>query len=298
MGVQWFQFCISLATLISAAISILILFSKFQAYKGARSESGVNSKTTIQRHVYAANKTYPDELKWVAFIILGALLLTSIACLTSEDTQVQKPAYTRTPAMQSSPTPIVSSAPSISASLFTQYLCELNPIIENDDAFFTGSWNSFDDFVIGQNIIQHGIGIEIPKKDRFYYLKRSSDRRVEHIEFIEYSLGNNYDMLDFEFGIDQSTFELLGSGAPACLCKIVIQAVPYSGFASESENILFDSTWFNYRLSRHSANIDVSNVETMRITVFWEYDVDPTKDASLRIVLIDPKLKSSKQLSN
>lgn len=223
-------------------------------------------------------------------------MLTSIACFTSEEDPPKTPSSTKTPSLQSSTTPYTSSSPSNSLPYFTQFLCDLDPIIINEDAFYIGSWNSFDDFVIGQSIIQHGIGIEIPERDRFQYLKRSIYKRVEHNEFIEYSLGNNYNLLDFEFGIDQSTFELLGSYPPACLCRIVIQSVPSSGFTSDSENILFDSAWFNYRLARHSASVDLSNVETMRITVFWEFDVDPTRDVSLRIILIDPKLHSSKQL--
>ena len=151
------------------------------------------------------------------------------------------------------------------------------------------------DFVVGQDTIQHGIGIEIPEKARAKYLKKSSNKRVNHSEYIEYSLGRKYKQLDFEFGIDQSSFESLVTETPVCLCKILIQDVPSNGFISESNNVLFDSDWFNYRLARHAASVDVSDVETIRITVYWQFDVNPTKDTSLRLVLIDPELRNPVQ---
>jgi hypothetical protein len=39
-----------------------------------------------------------------------------------------------------------------------------------------------------------------------------------------------------------------------------------------------------------STLIDVSNVETLRITFYWLFDVLPTKPLTLNIAIVDPTL--------
>lgn len=305
MGKRWLEFLLSIATLVSAAISIVILFRKATEIELAANEKKVAHKTKVGRFYYGIKKHCATEIKIVAIVILIALILSLVACFTNLDvptpsthplTSTPTPTPTSlassTPSATSFVTPQSNSTPSSTPTYLTTYLSELDPLINKSDAFFTKSWNAFDDFVVGQDTVQHGIGIEIPQKDLVKYLKKNSNTRMTHVEYIEYSLGRKYQQLDFEFGIDQSSFESLVTETPACLCRIVMQDVPSNGFMSESSNILFDSDWFNYRLARHSASIVISDVETIRITVYWKFDVNPTKDTSLRLVLIDPELRN------
>jgi hypothetical protein len=279
----------------------VILFRKAIEIELAVNEKKVAHKTKVGRLYYGIKKHCATEIKIVAIVILIALILSLVACFTNLDiptsssqslvsTPTPTPFTSNTPYDISFVTPQSNLPPSPTPVYLTTYLSELDPIIEKSDAFITKSWNAFDDFIVGQDTIQHGIGIEIPEKDLSTYLKKSNNKRVQHIEYIEYSLGRKYEQIDFEFGIDRSSFESLQSDAPVCLCRIVMQDVPSNGFVNESSNILFDSDWFNYRLARHAASIAVQKVETLRITVYWEFDVNPTKDASLRLVLIDPEL--------
>ncbi len=305
MGKRWLEFLLSIATLVSAAISIAILFRKAREIELASSEKKVSGKSKLGRIFYGIKKHCADEIKIVAFVIIIALVLSLVACFTTFDVPEPKSRGTTSPLVNSaqlSKTPmptfantsqvdsIPSSTPSSTPVYETKYLCELDPIIEKTGAFFDTSWDKFDDLIVGMDTILYGIGIRIPEKDQMIYLKKSSNKRVTHNEFIEYSLGNNYDVLEFEYGIDHSSFEQLETVAPACLCKIVIQDVPSGGFVSDSDNILFDSGWFNYRLARRFVSVMLSNVEAIRITAYWEFDVDPSKDASFKLVLIDPVL--------
>lgn len=304
MGKRWLEFLLSIATLVSAALSIVILFRKALEIELASKELKVAHKTKVGRLCFGIKKHCGREIKIVVIVFFIALILSLVACFS--DLDVPSPSAlslvnspTPTSALSNTPTPLSFINPQASPLLSptpiytATYLCDLEPLITKSDAFFTKSWNAFDDFIIGQDTIQHGIGIQIPEKDRSMYLKKSSNKRVEHVEYIEYSLGRKYKQLDFEFGVDRSSLELLASSeTPACLCRIVMQDVPSNGFVNSTSNMLFDSDWFNYRLARHAANIGVSDVETIRITVYWQLDVNPTKETSLRLVLIDPELRN------
>jgi hypothetical protein len=172
----------------------------------------------------------------------------------------------------------------------TKSLCELDPIIERHDSFFYKSWNSFDDFVIGSDTIACGIGIDMPSKKLAEYVQNSHSRRITHSEYIEYSLGYDYQFLAFDYGIDDSSFPQLIGKPPACMCRITISSVPSGHFGTDAHDSLFDSGWFNYRLSRRSASVNLVEVETIRITVEWELDTNSANASSLRILLIDPLL--------
>lgn len=169
-------------------------------------------------------------------------------------------------------------------------LYTLDPIIINKDAFFINKWELDKDIKVDDEVVPYGIGIKIPKDDQNEYSAMSPYTNIPHSEEIKYKLCKKYDMLEFSYGIDDSTFDDLDKSEPLCKCSIVLKSISSDDALSEKSAVIFDSKDFSYYIVKHSVSIDVSQVEILSLEINWEYTPDPTKQNCFNLAIIDPVL--------
>jgi len=200
------------------------------------------------------------------------------------------------------PIPSPTSAPSItptiqptpSATMHNEIkLDELDPLRKDTGAFFIQEWNKFDPIKIRHVVYTQSIGICIPKKNiQYYYENHDTERKTHHVS-IEYPLENKFKTLRFAYGIDDSSFLDSGSSPPQCRFRIVIQSCNSENEFGDNENVIYETPLLNYYCPlRYSGNIDVSNVEAIRITVSWDFDVIQSKPPPFNIAIVDPILSA------
>ena len=180
-------------------------------------------------------------------------------------------------------TPVVTPTGSID-------LYDITPIIYNSKAYFVNSWSALEPLKVDNTVIPSGIGVCVPVADQQRYNLDYVDKKVEHKEILEYMLNQDYNTLDFSYGIDDRSFYGFEQDAPSCLCRIVAQSKSSDQMLGDSDNIVYDSCDFYYNLSEEHVTLDVSNIDTLRLTFYWSYKPDPTKQNCLNLVVINPLL--------
>lgn len=195
-----------------------------------------------------------------------------------------------------SPSPPLTPTPSIKTTITpTLYreikLYELPLLRVDEDAFFFQAWDQYEAIAINNVVYPQSIGVRIPEKAQEDYFENYNTLRKEHSALIEYSLAYKYKTLKFNYGIDDSSFPDDKSCVAQCHYWIVVQSCSAEDDHFEKDDLLFITNPLNYYQSLHSSgNIDVSGVEAVRITVYWEFDVIQTKPLAFNIAIINPTL--------
>ena len=191
-----------------------------------------------------------------------------------------------------SPEPTVTMVPATPFTTPTDSvaLYDITPIIYNSKAYFVNGWSALEPLEVDSTVIPSGIGVCIPIADQQQYIFDYVNKEVEHQEILEYMLSQKYITLDFSYGIDDRSFNGFEQDAPACMCRILVQSKSSDQMLGENDNIVYDSGYFYYNLSKTHVVLDVSSIDTLRFTFSWSYKPDPTKQNCLNLVVINPLL--------
>lgn len=175
------------------------------------------------------------------------------------------------------------------------WLDELDPIIAKDNAFFLTNWNSFEPVQVESTPYIHSIGARIPYDKLVELIQNAPVEEQEHSEYLEYRLSRRYKSLQFDYGIDDSSYSNEYASASMCEFKIVVQSCDSQTYLGKDDNVLFDSDWINYRCTKHpSPSIDVSGSEAIRITVFWKFYVHQDEPIAFNVAIVNPFLRAAK----
>ncbi|MEZ4508404.1 MAG: hypothetical protein R2912_06520 [Eubacteriales bacterium] len=219
------------------------------------------------------------------YVRITIAAITIIACLVwayiSIKPIVDPPALTPDPSI---------TIPSPSLGPNEVYLNTIPPSITNKEAFFINGWSKYTALKVDHEEYPIGIGIRVPFIKQHEYSLQRLYERIEHKEVLEYKLCRKYQELRFSYGVDDSSFNGFEKDTPSGVSRILMQYACSDEFLAEDENVLFDSGEFVYRLVKHDVTFDVSQVENLRITIFWKYDADPTQRNCLSLAIIEPTL--------
>lgn len=217
-------------------------------------------------------------------VLIAALAIISIEFFTIIDGPPPAPSAVESIA-EIDPTPVPTFGED------DAWLDEIDPILYNADAVFIREWDPFTQISVKGTVYPHRIGFCIPASDQEDYLINHNDEQINHSEMIEYLLNFKYQTLRFEYGIDDSSFADDAEYVPACEFRIVVQSCNSDESLAQNANILLDTDWMNYRTALHSSgNLNVSDVEAIRITVYWRCQVSPSKPLAFNIALVNPIL--------
>lgn len=217
-------------------------------------------------------------------VLIAALAIISIELFFIIDGPPSSPSAVES-VTETNPTPVPTFGED------DAWLDEIDPILSNTDAMFISEWDPFTQISVKGIEYPHSIGFCIPASEQEDYLINHDDEQINHSEMIEYLLNFKYQTLRFEYGIDDSSFADDAEYVPACEFRIVVQSCNSDESLAQNANILFDTDWMNYRIALHSSgNIDVSDVEAIRITVYWRCQVSPSKPLAFNIALVNPIL--------
>jgi hypothetical protein len=158
------------------------------------------------------------------------------------------------------------------------------------DACFFNEWAYYDKLSVDGIEAPVGIGIMIPASDARAYSTSPNNDRVAHREILEYKLCRNYKELNFSFGVDDDSMDGFGTLTPACTCRMLIQYVNSGEVPDDDENVLYEENNIRYNYIKHAVTMDVSEVEIIRFTFFWDYDTNSSLHNDLKLVLISPTL--------
>jgi hypothetical protein len=169
-------------------------------------------------------------------------------------------------------------------------LVDIERCIPNKESFRLNRWDDFTEIVVDDKVQENSIGIRVfPEIQSNNGLKLASSR-IETSEFVEYNLRKQYDAIVFSIGIDKLSFEDCDDRGPACFCSITLESVDSCKDTKDSATLLYYSELFDYRFSASDIPVDLSNVETLRITAFWEYDFSSTRQNCMKLAIINPVL--------
>lgn len=229
----------------------------------------------------------------IIIIVCSIVLIIVIAIIKEATTNPQPKKLEVTPTLCKDVSPITCWP--IKRSKMDSWLDDMDNYVSHDGAFYMRKWNDYIQIRIKNQIYPHCIGITIPfEKLENYYSKANPDQQV-HTEYIEYSLGYAYKTLQFDYGIDDLSFPNPSLGHPRCEFRIIVDSCDSNGFVSSTQNHLFDTDWLNYRCySRRTPEMDVSQCETVRITVMWRFYVRQNGPIAFYLVIANPLLRAAK----
>jgi len=215
-----------------------------------------------------------------AFATVAVVVLT-YSYITSDSNQ--------TATIQSPPpisTPNVSHMINLSPTPQKCYwLDEFSPILNQPENFQLKHWDDDSSFCVESKLYQHGIGMLINGSSAEELsidpnLKYRDDCREA---YIEYPLHSKYSSFTFSIGAE--------NGDPTYFGDQATNGVARTKISSESGDLLFDTSWVDYRYSNYEITLDISSVDILRIT----YCVSGTEGSDkiknpLRFVIVDPIL--------
>ena len=265
---------------------IVTLFSFFAKSEESKKQIGKNCTLKVRFVAFLVKQRVKLLITTIAFLLATGLVLIPEFFPDACNPPYPTPTVTATP--PATPTPVVGYTPTPEVPI--KKLNELDPLIINDQAFLINKWDDYTTFRIGDETYTEGIGIQIPLAKQRHYCEENRMQNTDHNEYIEYSLGYQYTKLECDLGVDQTTFENTDRTKPSGICKIVFQDAKSDDFLQEDESILYDTDWFNYRQTKLHIPVDLNGVGTLRITVYWEYSPDSTKQNCFNLAIIDPIL--------
>ena len=230
-----------------------------------------------------------------AFIPLILLILIAIICIyiaNAEKIEVSSPDSDESYCE-------INQAPitywPIKRSAMDSWLDEMDGYVSHAGAFYMRDWNDYSPVRIKDQLYPHCIGVCIPfNKLEDYYSKANPDQQV-HVEYIEYSLGYAYKTLQFDFGIDDRSYPDYLLSHLRCEFRIVVDSCDSKGFLRSDQIHLFDTDWLNYRCcARRTTEMDVSQCETVRVTVMWRFYVQQNGPIAFNMVIANPLLRAAK----
>lgn len=235
----------------------------------------------------------------VAFKLTIIIVLVSVLLVVLLDIVVKEPIAPSSDTVLPTDDPVVVMALPVISNLNDAWLDELKPILPRNNSFFIHEWSKFDLIQVGDISYPHSIGVCIPWSDQIDYCRRNPPEEQEHSEYIEYLLSFKYKTLQFDFGIDNTSFPEGIEDACKCKFKVLVQSCNSKDYLGESDNILYDSDWINYRSSlQRSTLMDVSGCEAIRITVFWKFSVRQNGPIAFNLAIFNPILRATKSDQN
>ena len=275
----------------SLLFAIIDRFNKPDLYERIKNEQRKKHTSYFIADIVACFIVYKKKMISTILTIVSATTFVLLSTLLPDQPSIIDIQSTQTvaPTLTPSPTPTIVIDPE------DAWLDEVDPLLPRKDAFFRDRWNLFDSIAIDDVTYSHSIGVRIPEDDQLDYYKSNPPEQQTHSEYIEYPLSYKYKTLQFDYGIDDSSFPDDVECAPQCEFKIVVQSCKSDDYLESDEDILYQTQWLNYRRTLHQSDpVDVSNTETCRITVFWRFYVHQEKPLALNVAIVNPILFASK----
>lgn len=183
----------------------------------------------------------------------------------------------------------------IKRSAKDRWLDEIDPKVSDYSAFFFNIWDAYDNVAVKHQEFPHSIGVRIPIEDQLKYRAKPVADQVPHSEYIEYSLGFEYETLQFDFGIDDISFPHGLAEHPKCQFKIIVDACDSESFYSSKQEHLYETDWLNDRCClRRTPEMDVSGCEAVRITIKWQFFPRENGPIAFNIAIVNPILRAEK----
>ena len=281
------QILSAILTVASFLLTIINHFNKPDLYDRIKKEQRRKHSSYFVADILACFIVYKMKMISAAISVISATAFVLLTTFLPSQTTIIDIQSTQTIAPTPSPTPMIV----IDAD--DAWLDEVDPVLPRKDAFYRNRWSLFDSIVIDDTVYPHSIGVCIPQEDQLDYFKDNPPEQQEHSEYIEYPLAYQYKTLQFDYGIDDSSFPDDVECAPQCEFKIVVQYCESDDYLESDENILYQTEWLNYRRTLHQSDpIDVSRTETCRITVYWRFYVHQEKPLALNVAIVNPILSA------
>lgn len=193
------------------------------------------------------------------------------------------------------PTPTIASTEEPTSSIFGPATFSLDDFKAlrkaPHDAFYFHQWEENFPIKIGDVEYPHSIGVRLPIEVIENLYDNYKTERKLYSTYIEYSLGYKYDVFQFDYGIDDSAFKDYDLPPPSFHYWILVESCSCLADSKERSKELYTTPEVNYMQTKGTSKaIDVSNVETLRLTFYWKFDVLPTKPLTLNVAIVDPTL--------
>ena len=287
----FWQIFSAILTVASFLFTIISHFNKPDLFERIKKEQREKHESYLVADFLACFIVYKKKMISAVFTLISATAFVLLTTLLPGQTNVIDIQSTQTIAPQPSPSP----TPMIVIDADDAWLDEVDPLLPRKDAFYKDRWSLFDSIVIDDVAYSHSIGVRIPQDKQLDYYKSNPPEQQTHKEYIEYPLAYKYRTLQFDYGIDDSSFPDDVECAPQCEFKIVVQSCKSDDYLKNDEDILYQTDWLNYRRTLHRSDpIDVSGTETCRITVLWRFYVHQEKPLALNVAIVNPILYAVK----
>lgn len=286
MDKTFLSIVLAILTVASAIITFLNHFNKPELYKKTKAEYRQKYASRAIADFFAFFKVYTAKLLSAIVAVISAsgfvLILVFMPPNNSKVTIELKP----TPTPQPTPTITIVSDPS------RIYLGEVRPLnIDPDEAFVFNGWTDLYPIKVNDVEFDHSLGVRIPEDVCKDFKDNYDTERKDFDASIEYSLDYKYDKIRFKYGIDDSSFLDAGLCPPQCNFWIVLESCSSDANSEEPPKEIFKSDRMNYRRPlQDSREVDVSDIETLRLTVFWEFDVMKSKPLAFNVAIVNPTL--------
>jgi hypothetical protein len=223
--------------------------------------------------------------------LLAAILVTAFIAVTFYVFGTIKPPPDTPPKPTITPTNKLSPSPT-STVLKETKLDDYSILSKRpDEAFVFQQWTDLYPIKINNIEYENSIGVRVPAEACEYFKNNHDTQRKDYNASIEYSLAYQFDTLRFQYGIDDNTFREDGLYPPQCHFWIIVESCGSDADSDEKPVELYRTDRMNYRRTlRVSKDIDVSDVETIRLTVYWEFDVIQSKPLAFNVAIVNPIL--------
>lgn len=255
--------------------------------KPVKSKATLKPKSPIRRFLYR----FKYLLIIIAIVAVLSFAIQIIKSRTEKSITPQTPQDT--PLQAETNTPITSWP--IKRSAKDRWLDEMEPKVSDYNAFFVSMWDGFDEVTVKDYVYPHSIGVKIPLKDQKKYRATIGGGLIEHKEYIQYSLGFEYETLQFDFGIDGLSFPDGVAEHSKCLFKIIVDVCDSGTFYSSKQKHLFETDWLNDQCCLHrTPEMDVSGYESVRITFMWQFSPNENGPSAFNLAIANPILRAEK----
>ncbi len=293
--------------LLTQIISTVGSITSATAYQEAQNQKGFTAEAQKEKTAHTREKKedkpglktritnfFRKYARTIIIIISAVVLIFAIAIIKEATTnpEPEKPAPPPSPCKTNAP---ITSWP-IKRSAMDSWLDEIDGYVSHTGAFFMRDWDDYHPIKIKDQVYPHSIGICIPIESQNDYYARVNPDQLIHEEYIEYSLGYSYKTLQFDYAIDDITFPDASQGHPRCDFRIVVDSCSSSGYLFSDQEHLFDTDWLNYRCrcAVRSPEMDISQCDTIRITVMWRFYMRQNGPISFNLAIMNPLLRAAR----
>jgi len=226
---------------------------------------------------------------FVSLISLAVILFLAFRPIAQQTPEVSEFA-SASPPPSVSITPIDSLAENTPSKITQKsiWLDELVPILERDGNFFFGGWQDTLKFKLDDRTYSHGLGMRISGTD-YEEQVRGSDcpdgiyrddcKQVS----IDFALRSKFDSISFSVGADKSDKKYFGAKEENGVARVQLIDL-------EQNNMLFDTGWVDYAYARYNTEINLLNVEKLRIVFFTCGIPHKSMAYGLQFAMVNPML--------